>query len=95
MSNVIPLTRPKHRIPDHELRELVNDLRDIAVKYHEHGCLRELISNRVAEALRRDRQSGLKDACAEIREHIEADGGYNFEALRREQANGETDIPSA
>jgi len=57
MSNVIPL-RPKHLIPEHELRELVNDLTDISRKYHDFGCLREVISKRVKDALKRDEPNG-------------------------------------
>ena len=29
---------------EHEARELVNRLRDIAIKYHDYGCLREKIA---------------------------------------------------
>ncbi|WP_288654664.1 MULTISPECIES: hypothetical protein [Pantoea] len=57
MNNVIPL-RPKHLIPEHELRELVNDLADISRKYHDFGCLREVISKRVNDALKRDKPNG-------------------------------------
>lgn len=58
MNNVIPLHRPPHLIPDHELRELVNDLTDISRKYHDFGCLRETISKRVADALKRENSDG-------------------------------------
>jgi prolyl-tRNA synthetase len=34
---------------DHELRGLINELRDCAEKYHAHGCLRELISGIVTK----------------------------------------------
>lgn len=37
---------------DHEIRELVNRLRAIAVAYHAHGCLREIIADEVVDALR-------------------------------------------
>lgn len=37
---------------EHIQRELVNALRDIAIAYHDHGCLLELIGNRVAKALK-------------------------------------------
>lgn len=60
MNNVIPL-RPKHLIPEHELRELVNDLTDISRKYHDFGCLREVISKCVKDALRRDNCDGETD----------------------------------
>lgn len=35
----------------HQIAQLVNKLRDIATKYHAHGCLRELISCEVNAAL--------------------------------------------
>lgn len=35
----------------HQIAQLVNKLRDIATKYHAHGCLRELISREVVTAL--------------------------------------------
>lgn len=35
----------------HQIAQLVNKLRDIATKYHAHGCLRELISREVNAAL--------------------------------------------
>ena len=41
-------------LKDHEVRELVNDLRDIAIKYHGYQCLRELIAERVMDALKKD-----------------------------------------
>ncbi len=37
---------------EHIQRELVNDLRRIAVVYHNHQCLRELIGDRVSKALK-------------------------------------------
>lgn len=36
----------------HEYRELVNDLRDIALKYHGAGCLRELINRRLGQSVK-------------------------------------------
>lgn len=32
-------------LKDHEVRELVNDLRDCAIKFHNHQSLRERIAN--------------------------------------------------
>jgi len=32
---------------DHEIAKLVNDLRDIAVQFHDSGCLRETIRRRL------------------------------------------------
>lgn len=39
---------------DHEKRELVNRLRDIALKYHGHMCLRELIAREIFPVLEQD-----------------------------------------
>lgn len=58
MNNVIPLKRPEHAIPDHERRELVNQLTDIARQHHDFGCLREVISKCVDDALKRDKRDG-------------------------------------
>lgn len=38
-------------LKDHEIRELVNELTRIAKVYHGAGCLREVISRTVKEAL--------------------------------------------
>lgn len=89
MTEVIQLTRPKHLIPDHELRELVNDLRDIAVKYHDHGCLRELISSRVTEALERYKPKSFAD------ELLERNWQSHIDDIERERKDGETDISPA
>lgn len=40
------------KIKYHVIREAINQLRDIAVKYHAHGCLRELISRVVVPLLK-------------------------------------------
>lgn len=37
---------------DHEIRELVNELTRVAKTYHGAGCLREVISRTVKEALK-------------------------------------------
>ncbi|QPI13914.1 hypothetical protein MYO4S_00158 [Serratia phage 4S] len=37
---------------EHIVRELVNDLTEIARKHHDYGCLRELISKRVKSAIK-------------------------------------------
>ena len=58
MNNVIPLKRPAHVIPDHERRELVNQLTDIAREYRDFGCLRLAISKCVDDALKRDKRDG-------------------------------------
>lgn len=36
---------------DHEIRELVNHVRDIAIKYHDHQSLRERIAQVIVPAL--------------------------------------------
>lgn len=42
---------PNFVIPDHEVRELVNRLRDLAVQFHDHQSLRERIVHEVQDAL--------------------------------------------
>ena len=37
---------------DHQISELVNNLRDAAVKYHDKQCLRGVISRLVNESLK-------------------------------------------
>lgn len=39
---------------DHEIRELVNKLAEVARTYHGAGCLREVISKTVKEALKNE-----------------------------------------
>lgn len=39
------------QLKDHQIAQLVNKLRDIAVEHHGHQCLRELISREVTQAL--------------------------------------------
>lgn len=58
MNNVVPLKRPEHFLPDHERRELVNALTAIAHQYHDFGCLRDVISKCVNDALKRDKRDG-------------------------------------
>lgn len=41
----------------HEYRELVNDLRDIALKYHGAGCLRELINRRLGQSVKIEKKN--------------------------------------
>ena len=36
---------------DHQVAQLVNELRDVAIKYHDKQCLRSVISSRVISAL--------------------------------------------
>lgn len=51
----------------HQIAQLVNKLRDIATKYHAHGCLRELISCEVNAALtQRPAEQAEPDHAAEI-----------------------------
>lgn len=58
MNNVIPLKRSEHYLPDHERRELINALTEIARQYHDFGCLREVISKCVNDALKREKRDG-------------------------------------
>lgn len=39
----------KQKVKDHEIRDLVNTLRDIALKYHSHGSLRERICSEILD----------------------------------------------
>lgn len=39
---------------EHILRECINELRDIAVKYHDHDCLREMVQSRLLQAFHED-----------------------------------------
>lgn len=41
---------------EHILAAMINDLRDIAIKYHDHECLRENIRTRVLQGLHDDTQ---------------------------------------
>lgn len=43
---------------DHEIRELVNQLRDIAIKYHGAGQLRERIAHVVRAAMLQENEKG-------------------------------------
>ncbi|MBP2156889.1 hypothetical protein [Erwinia rhapontici] len=52
-AEIIPIRKQEHIIPDHEFREMVNDIRDIAIRYHNFGCLRELIRKRISDSLKR------------------------------------------
>lgn len=39
---------------EHILAKMINELRDTAVKYHDHDCLRELIRTTVLQAFHDD-----------------------------------------
>lgn len=41
---------------EHILAKMINDLRDMAVKYHDHDCLRELIRTIVLQGFHDDEQ---------------------------------------
>ena len=41
------------KVKDHELRELVNTLRDVAIAYHDHQSLRERIRHALIDALKK------------------------------------------
>lgn len=46
-------------LKDHEIAELVNNLRDVAVKYHATQQLRERISHLILDAFQKERNEGV------------------------------------
>lgn len=40
-------------LKNHEIRELVNDVRDLAREFHNHGSLRDRLAYRIVPALQR------------------------------------------
>lgn len=88
MNNVIPLKRSEHCLPDHERRELVNALTEIARQYHDFGCLREKISKCVNDALKRDKPKTFAD---EIHERSMASWRAD---LKKESEDGESNVPA-
>lgn len=57
----------------HQIAQLVNKLRDIATKYHAHGCLRELISREVNAALTQ-RPAAQSERIAELEARVHTCG---------------------
>ena len=53
---------------EHEARELVNRLRDIAIKYHDYGCLREKIATEIRPLISSSAPTGY----APCKNHCEA-----------------------
>jgi hypothetical protein len=47
------LNNGKH-LKDHEIREMINSLRDIACRFHNHQSLRERIAHVVLDAMKRN-----------------------------------------
>ena len=52
---------------DHQIAMLVNDIRDIAVKYHDFQCLRELIHSRLVPEIQSLRAQ-LEEANCKLQE---------------------------
>jgi len=87
MNNVIPLKRSEHCLPDHERRELVNALTEIARQYHDFGCLREVISKCVNDALRLKPQTFADEI-------IERSMASWRDDLKKESEDGEINVPA-
>lgn len=69
---------------EHIQRELVNDLRAMAVEYHAHQCLRELISTRVTKALEDERAwhtSGRDQRRKLVESNMTKGGGFTLDFL--------------
>ncbi len=47
--NNIPTPEQKGKLKPHHYREMINELRDTAVKYHDHQSLRERLSGVVSK----------------------------------------------
>lgn len=41
---------------EHIMAKMINDLRDISIKYHDHDCLREVIRTTVLQAIHDDEE---------------------------------------
>lgn len=54
----------KSGIKPHFYRELVNSLREVARRYHNYGCLRELIAEEVSKYLEPSDRMGKKETAA-------------------------------
>jgi hypothetical protein len=53
---------------DHEIAKLVNDLRDIAVQFHDFGCLRETIHRRLVPEI--EQLQALFDVQQKMNQHL-------------------------
>ncbi len=42
------------QMKDHEIREMINSLRDVACQFHDHQSLRERIAHVVLDAMKRN-----------------------------------------
>lgn len=93
MSNVIPL-RPD---PLRNLYELIDSIHDTNPTPDTKRIADEALAlvQKMIEARELERgviPTKLSDAVRDIRQLIDQQGGYNFEALKQEQANGEDDV---
>lgn len=57
-------TTKKPGIEPHLFRSLVNELREVARRYHNYGCLRELIVEAVSNYLEPNKKMGKKETAA-------------------------------
>lgn len=96
MNNVIPL-RPD---PLRNLYELIDTIHDTNPTPEQKRITDEALAlvQKMIEAKSANSEkvpTKLNEAVREIRQHIDKQGGYNFEALKREQDYGEDDLPVA
>lgn len=89
MNNVIPLKRPEHVISDAELDKLANDLAAICQRYVGFQSLPAAIRKTLSDALKREKPKTFAD---EILERNMASWRAD---LKKEQGDGETNVPVA
>lgn len=58
MSNVIPLKRSEHVIPDDELEALITEVTHYARKFHDYTSLPSVMRKVLSDALKRDKSDG-------------------------------------
>lgn len=58
MSNVIPLKRSEHVIPDDELEALITEVTHYARKFHDYTSLQSVMRKVLSDALKRDKSDG-------------------------------------
>lgn len=89
MNNVIPLKRPEHVISDAEVDRLANDLAAICQRYAGFQSLPAAIRKTLSDALKREKPKPFAD---EILERNMASWRAD---LKKEQGDGETNVPVA
>jgi len=89
MNNVIPLKRPEHVISDAELDRLANDISRFAQKHSGTLSLSHGIRKLLSDALKREKPQTFAD---EILERSMASWRAD---LKKEQGDGETNVPVA